>query len=140
MKLHERDGVTVLDMGEMEIWDGADLALLRDTLTELILDEDCKRVGVDLTYVKYIPSGFFGMLFDWLEKGIDIWIYTPQPHVKKMLWFRHFFEEDAEGRHVLLKEPKAVPMPPANPVWSKPLTPTDSEDVDVSSIPVGTRN
>ena len=36
MKLHRRDKVTVMDLGEMDIWDGADLALLRETLANLI--------------------------------------------------------------------------------------------------------
>ena len=31
MSVYEREGVTVLDFGTMEIWDGADLALLRET-------------------------------------------------------------------------------------------------------------
>ena len=66
LRLYTQCGVTVLDLGEMEIWDGADLALVRETLTRLIVGEKCRGVGVNMSYVKYIPSGFFGMLFDWL--------------------------------------------------------------------------
>ena len=59
MSVYVREGVTVLDFGAMEIWDGADLALLRETLTRLVDVEKCKSIGVELTSVKYIPSGFF---------------------------------------------------------------------------------
>jgi anti-anti-sigma regulatory factor len=87
-----RDGHHVVVMGDMEIWDGADLALLRETLARLVDAERCKAIGVDLTFVKYIPSGFFGMLFDYAERGISVRVYSPQPHVAQMLWFREFFE------------------------------------------------
>ncbi len=64
MKLHVRDKVTVMDLGVMDIWDGADLSLLRETLASLIEVEKCRHIGVEMEHVKYIPSGFFGMLFD----------------------------------------------------------------------------
>ena len=91
LRLIQRDGFTVLDLGTMEIWDGADMALLRESLTRLIKIEKLRALAVDLTYVKYIPSGFFGMLFDWFETGVRIRLYTPQPNVRKMLWFDQFF-------------------------------------------------
>ena len=92
LRLLLRDGFTVLELGSMEIWDGADMALLRESLTRLITAEKHRAIGVDMTYVKYIPSGFFGMLFDWFETGVQIRLYTPQSNVRKMLWFNQFFE------------------------------------------------
>ncbi len=93
--------VTVLDLGQMEIWDGADMALLRDSLTRLIKSEKRRSIGIDMKHVKYIPSGFFGMLFDWYEAGVQIRLYNPQPNVRKMLWFNRFFEPVADDCHVL---------------------------------------
>ena len=81
----------------MEIWDGADMALLRESLTRLIKTERQRAIAVDMTYVKYIPSGFFGMLFDWFETGVRIRLYTPQPNVCRMLWFHQFFETAGGG-------------------------------------------
>lgn len=47
-----------------------------------------------MTYVKYIPSGFFGMLFDWHDQGtMRIRLFSPQPNVQRMLWFRQFFQK-----------------------------------------------
>jgi hypothetical protein len=106
MKIHDWDSFTVLDLGEVEIWDGADLSLLRETQTRLIEGEGCRRLGVNLQFVKYIPSGFFGMLFDWNERGVSIRLYRPQPHVANMLWFRQFFEEQQAGVFELFREPK----------------------------------
>ena len=118
MAFREDDGYIVLDMGEMEIWDGADLALLRDTLTQVIDVEKAKKVGVNLAFVKYIPSGFFGMLFDWHEKGVALRVYKPKPHVQNMLWFRQFFEDVVDGTYQLLSEPK-FPMFVPSPTWNK---------------------
>ena len=92
LRLVTRDGFTILELGSAEIWDGADMALLRESLTRLITAEKHRAIGVDMTYVKYIPSGFFGMLFDWFETGVQVRLYTPQPNVRKMLWFNQFFE------------------------------------------------
>ena len=92
LQLVPNDDFTVLHLGEMEIWDGADMALLRESLTRLIRAEKQVRIGIDMTHVKYIPSGFFGMLFDWFETGVRIRLYSPQPNVRRMLWFNQFFE------------------------------------------------
>ncbi|MFK7777287.1 MAG: hypothetical protein QM501_04105 [Gimesia sp.] len=101
MSVYVREGVTVLDFGTMEIWDGADLALLRETLTRLVDKENCTAIGVELTSVKYIPSGFFGMLYDLYEKGIAVTLYSPQPNVASMLWFKQFCQHTEDGRFLL---------------------------------------
>jgi anti-anti-sigma regulatory factor len=85
----------------IEIWDGADLALLREVLTELIAQDGFRTIGVNLSSVKYIPSGFFGMLFEWYEDGIEIQLHHPQPNVEQMLWFRMFFTCTSEGHFQL---------------------------------------
>jgi len=106
-RLVSRDGFTVLELGSAEIWDGADMALLRETLTRLIKADKLRAIGVDMTYVKYIPSGFFGMLFDWFETGVQIRLYTPQPNVRKMLWFNQFFEAIGHECFELAPQPDA---------------------------------
>lgn len=106
MTIHSWNGVTVLDLGEMDIWDGADLSLLRDTLSDLIDTQGLRSIGVNLRYVKYIPSGFFGMLSDWHDKGVEMHVYTPQENVARMLWFRRFFDETSDGCFKLLSEQK----------------------------------
>lgn len=108
MSVYERDGVTVLDFGTMEIWDGADLALLRETLTRLVDKEKCKSIGVELSSVKYIPSGFFGMLYDLYEKGIAVTLYSPQPNVASMLWFKQFCLHTEDGRYLLKSDLSAA--------------------------------
>lgn len=94
----------IVSLSDMEIWDGADLALLREALTALIENDGYRAIGVDLTMVKYIPSGFFGMLFEWYEQGLRIRLYSPQKNVEQMLWFRMFFVTETEDAFRLSDE------------------------------------
>ena len=91
MQLQQDDGVTIVTLGDMEIWDGADLSLLRDTLSSLTGKQRKKAIGIDMTSVKYVPSGFFGLLCDCHDRGVSVRLYSPQSRVTQMLWFRKFF-------------------------------------------------
>lgn len=94
----------IVALDDMEIWDGADLALLREALTAIIERDGFRAVGVDLSAVKYIPSGFFGMLFEWYEQGLQIRLESPQMNVEQMLWFRMFFVKSEDGTFHLTDE------------------------------------
>ena len=100
----------VLDIGEMEIWDGADLSLIRDTLISMIRSEGERCIGINMQYVKHVPSGFFGMLFDWFETGIEVRLYQPTERVAQMVWFRQFFLHEAGVCYVLHDGSKCAPV------------------------------
>lgn len=104
MGMYELDGIRIMNLGEMDIWDGADLALLRDTLSHWIQHDRLREVGIDMSTVKCIPSGFFGMLFDWHDQGIGILFVDPLPNIRRMLWFRQFAAPLAEGLFELTNE------------------------------------
>ena len=92
-----KEDFAIVALDDMEIWDGADLALIRESLTNLIERDGFRAIGVDLSSVKYIPSGFFGMMFEWYEQGLKVRLYNPQQNVEQMLWFRMFFIGVADG-------------------------------------------
>lgn len=98
MMIEKRGGYQVINLGPMDIWDGADLALLRETLTRLVDNEGVTRVAVDMSHVKYVPSGFFGMLFDWSERGASICLDGPCERVRRMIWFRQFLAPLGDNR------------------------------------------
>ena len=104
LKIQSDGRTATVGLDHIEIWDGADLALLREVLSELIDKESYRSIGVDLQSVKYIPSGFFGMLYEWYESGIQIQLHSPQPNVEQMLWFRMFFRQQPDGSHYLNDE------------------------------------
>lgn len=124
--IYERDGGVVLDFGGMHIWDGADLSLLRETLAQVIEVEGYRHIGVAMDHVQYVPSGFFGMLYDWHEKeGVSMYLYGVQGNVVNMLWFQQFFDVVDDDRHLLRTEPKSVPVPVTATSWQKPAWKVD---------------
>ena len=116
------NGDQVVCLGDMEIWDGADLALLREALTWLYNRAHSRKFGVDMSFVKYVPSGFFGMLFDWHEKGVEVRLYSPQPHVARMLWFEKFFHGREPGVYQLCPELHQPMVPPTPASLHRPQT------------------
>lgn len=118
--IDDREGYHVLDLGRIDIWDGADLSLLRESLSLLITTEGRTAVGVDLSHVKYIPSGFFGMLYDWQEQGVDVRLYNPQPNVAAMIWFRQFAAPVGGGVYDLVSEGRIELPPEGQPGYREP--------------------
>ncbi|MBL8819436.1 MAG: STAS domain-containing protein [Planctomyces sp.] len=136
--------LAIVSLDDMEIWDGADLALLREAMTALIENDGYRSLAVDLTSVKYIPSGFFGMLFEWYEAGLKIRLLSPQANVEQMLWFRMFFALE-EGRTFLLSDEAVRGNSPGEQVeYHKRVFMTDDVEVDedddeIKSIRYGIR-
>lgn len=104
LTLQRQRAATIIDIGDMEIWDGADLSLIRDTLTRLIHKERRRSIAIQMRTVKYVPSGFFGMLYDWWEQGISVRLIAPQARVERMLWFQRFFEHEGGDSYVLRED------------------------------------
>lgn len=122
------NGHHLIRLGDMEIWDGADLALLREAMTFLYGKYNSRQFGVDMSFVKYVPSGFFGMLFDWHEQKVCVRLYNPQPHVARMLWFTKFFREVEPGAFQLCPEAHdalTAPLPPLHELTA-PRNPTSA--------------
>lgn len=138
LSIHTLEGVPVLDLGEMDIWDGADLSLLRETLNRLIETEHEPAVGISMHHVKYIPSGFFGMLYDWHERGISIFLYSPQHNVANMLWFRKFFEHVGEDCHRLRAAREEV-LPGVPDEWHQMTELDEFEDAPDTGSTVSSR-
>ena len=133
IEIEDRDGCAVMDLGAIDIWDGADLSLLRETLSLLITARGRDSVGVDLGHVKYIPSGFFGMLYDWREKGVEVRLFDPQPNVAAMMWFRQFAEPLGEGAYALVGEGRIELPPEAQPGYREP----DEEELLAAAAALG---
>ncbi len=127
--------IAVLDMGTVEIWDGADLVLLRDTLVEIRSDNRHPKIGINMQHVKSLPSGFFGMLLAWSDKNGpgSVFIISPGESVRGMLWFRLFFDAVAPDRYVLRKEPKSRLIHSLEVVQSNEVAAAQSSGLDYAN-------
>ena len=87
----DRDGIPTVALGPANIWDGGDLGRLRDAAAEVFAAGN-RRIGVDLTHVGVLPTGFLHMLCTWQERGAEVYLFTPRSNVRDMFWFRTFAE------------------------------------------------
>ena len=94
------DDSAIIGLDVLEIWDGADLIILREALASLIEYDGHLSIGVDVSSVMHIPSGFFGMLFEWYESGVEVLLYGPGTHIRNMYWFRMFFREHPHRKDI----------------------------------------
>lgn len=85
LRVYETGSVTVLGFGGGEISDRIDLGACRADLTALLHQNQCETLGLDLTGVKYIPSGMLGMLVSLRQQGIAIHLYNPSVDVREVL-------------------------------------------------------
>lgn len=93
--LHTIDGAEVITLAPKNIWDGADLCMVRDALTPFVVAR--RPVGIDLSGVLHLPSGLFGLLADWLDRGCEVRLLGPTERVRAMLWFREFVVPDGDA-------------------------------------------
>jgi hypothetical protein len=104
LSVQRQSDVVVLDMGAKEMWDGADLSLLREQMTNIGAGSLNPSIAIEMRHVKYLASGFFGTLFDWREKNgaRSVRLYSPQPCVRQMIWFQQFFIREADECYILV--------------------------------------
>jgi hypothetical protein len=136
LTVRTNEDIAIVALDDMEIWDGADLALIREVLTNLIEQDGFRAIGVDMSAVKYIPSGFFGMLFEWYEQGLRVRLYYPQKNVEKMLWFRMFFVSDDEGVFRLNDDEMRGNSPNEQVAYHRREFMADDESIDDDDIEV----
>ena len=87
----ERNGIAVVSLGEANVWDFGDLVRLREVATSLI-SEGRRQIGIDLSHVGCLPSGFMNMLCEWQERGLAVYLFEPRANVREMVWFQKFTE------------------------------------------------
>lgn len=109
LTVSHQSGCQVIALGPMEIWDGTHLALLRDALVRLVIDQQQRSIGIDMSCVQHLPSGFFGMLCDWFDQGVAVRLFSPRPRVTTMLWFRQFFRAESAEIYYLADEEADCP-------------------------------
>lgn len=90
----------VVRLNPGDIWENAELISIRDTFVFLFHNMGVTSFGVDLKGVKHLPSGFFGLLHDWHDRGAVVRLYAPGREITGMLWFRQFFRRLAEGTYI----------------------------------------
>lgn len=87
--VREENGMAIVSLGEANVWDYGDLVRLRETANALA-SAGRRRIGIDLSHVAYLPSGFMNMLCEWTERGFEVSLLNPRRNVRDMRWFSEF--------------------------------------------------
>jgi len=69
------------------------------------------------------------MLFDWFDRGVEVTLYSPQPNVMNMLWFRKFFHHMTGNTFLLVEDSEVETRPVVQPVSHR-----EWEDVPTSEF------
>lgn len=95
---------------EAEMWTGADLHRLREAVDERIRAGD-DSVSIDLSRVKHVPTGFFGLLCQIHDQGVAVQLVEAQPNIQDLIWFQRFFETASGNSHCFREQPLYMQEP-----------------------------
>ncbi len=85
LEVYESGRLTVLGFGGREVLDHVNIAECRDEIAELIGENDCEVLAIDLTGVRLIPSGLLGLLASLRQLGVEVHLYNPSDDVTEVL-------------------------------------------------------
>lgn len=104
-KIVECDGWLIISLRASQILDGADLAHLRERIAR-VPEQDRVLIGIaiDLTNVLKLPEGFFGMTFDFVERGYKIALDHPCEEFRQYHWFKQFAKSLGNDRYQIQQE------------------------------------
>jgi len=57
----------------------------REAIVELIELHHCEVIAFDLVGVPFLPSGILGLLVSLYRRGVQVQLYNPSEHIRKVL-------------------------------------------------------
>lgn len=85
LEIYKAGELTVVGFGGRPVLDHLNLANCRDELVQLIRENHCKTLALDLTGVRLIPSGLLGLLASIRRQGVTVQLYNPSDDIREVL-------------------------------------------------------
>ena len=117
--VRQQGGVATVSLGERNIWDLADLRLLREISERLVHVRRCRDITVDMRSAQSLASGFFGLLHDLCKLGVKVTLLAPHRGVREMLWFRAFCEHVVDDCYRFVGESQSHVLHSARNQWRR---------------------
>lgn len=85
IKVYQAGELTVVGFDGRDVRDDVNVAAFKSEITQVIRDSGCRILAVDLTGVKFVPSGLLGLLASLRELVSEVHLYNPSPDVREVL-------------------------------------------------------
>jgi anti-anti-sigma factor len=82
--VYRKGPLTVIGFGSQRP-NRIDLGVCRDELTALLKSTHCRSLAVDLTNVRFVPSGMLGLLATISKVGVELMIFNPNREIRDVL-------------------------------------------------------
>ncbi|MEX0718427.1 MAG: STAS domain-containing protein [Planctomycetaceae bacterium] len=85
IKVYQAGELTVVGFDGRDVLDDVNVATFKTEIADVVRDNDCRVLAVDLTGVKLVPSGLLGLLASLRELVSEVHLYNPSPDVREVL-------------------------------------------------------
>jgi len=85
LEIYSTGPLTVLGFGGRTVLDHLRVADCRDWIVELIKEHSVESLAFDLTGVRYIPSGFLGLLASIHKLGVEVLLFNACEDIREVL-------------------------------------------------------
>ncbi len=77
--------LTVIGFGNSENLDELNVAEFNDEIKQLIRDNNCQDLAVDLTGIQFIPRGLLGVLTSVYRRNINVHLFNTSNDIREVL-------------------------------------------------------
>lgn len=85
LEVYQPGALTVVGFGPRDRLDHLNLADCREEMFELIRQQNCRMLAIDLTGIKLIPSGLLGLLVAVHQRGVSVCLFNPSDDLREVL-------------------------------------------------------
>lgn len=85
LQVYHAGPLCVAGFGGRDIIDTFSVNDIRNELLELVKINACEALALDLTGVKYLPSGMLGLLASMRDLNLEIHLYNPSEDIREVL-------------------------------------------------------
>ncbi len=85
LEVYQSGELTVLGFAGRQIQDHFNMAEYYDQIMDLIQENHCQTLAIDLTGVRWIPSGLLGVLMSVHRMSVEVHLYNPSIDIREVL-------------------------------------------------------